>query len=77
MENIEKYLEVAACIGRQPESDVYVPGRIPNSQWKVFLLFCEDKQEFVWVDEILSKIAVSIEELTYIHCDDRKVNNYR
>ncbi len=24
---------------------------------------CEDQQEFVWVDEILSKIAVSIEEL--------------
>ncbi len=58
MENIEKYLAVAACIGRQPESDVYILGR--NIQFTMNgVPICEDQQEFVWVNEILSKIAVS------------------
>ncbi len=69
---MEKYLAVT-CIGRQPESDVYVLGRNTQFTMKGFPI-CEDQQEFVWVDEILSKIAISIEELTYIHCDDHKVN---
>ncbi len=51
-ENMEKYLAVT-CIGRQPESDVYVLGITMKG-----VPICEDQQEFVWVDEILSKIAV-------------------
>lgn len=65
---MEKYVAVT-CIGRQPGSDVYVLGR-KNQFTMQGLPIQEDEQEYVWVDEILLKIGVAIDDLTYKQYDD-------
>jgi hypothetical protein len=70
---MEKYYVAVTCIGRQPDSDVYVLGKTAQFTMKGIPIPQEQK-EFVWVEAILDKMGVHINDLSYQHNPDHVQN---